>query len=187
MTATTPESTPAGTDERRETPRRLRVTAPPRDRRPGAPPRAPRRPGPVRRVRVGGPTTTPAGDRTTGRPVPTQDPAADTRLPDPTALCCAVVRAAVDVLRGSRAPSQIARWVSPTVHDQLAERARLTRPTADGTVPPPVTVRRVRMVRLGDTTAEATVVLDDAGRVRAAAVRLEARRGIWRVTVLELG
>ncbi|WP_036970450.1 Rv3235 family protein, partial [Promicromonospora kroppenstedtii] len=37
------------------------------------------------------------------------------------------------------------------------------------------------------TSAEATVILHDEGRVRAAAVRLEARRGVWRVAVLEIG
>ena len=51
----------------------------------------------------------------------------------------------------------------------------------------PATIRRVRMVRLGMSAAEATVILHDEGRVRAAAVRLEARRGIWRVAVLEIG
>jgi hypothetical protein len=40
---------------------------------------------------------------------------------------------------------------------------------------------------LGEDAAEATVVLDDGGHVRAAAVRLEARRGVWRVVVLEIG
>ncbi|MEK8228094.1 Rv3235 family protein [Oerskovia sp. M15] len=51
----------------------------------------------------------------------------------------------------------------------------------------PVTIRRARLLRLGATTAEATVVLEDMDRVRAAAVRLEARRGVWRVVVLEIG
>jgi hypothetical protein len=92
------------------------------------------------------------------------------------------------VLRGDRNAAQLARWVTPQVLDQLVERARLARlqaTTSSGGRP--VLVRRVRLVRLGDDVAEATVVLDDDGRVRAAAARLEARRGTWRVAVLELG
>ena len=35
--------------------------------------------------------------------------------------------------------------------------------------------------------AEASVALHDGSRVRAAALRLEAHRGSWRVTVLQIG
>lgn len=109
-------------------------------------------------------------------------------LPDPTALCCSVVRAAVEVLRGERPVQQLTRWVSPAIYDQLVERTRLLRDAPGGRTPSsPVGVRRARLVRLGDGVAEATVVLEDEDRVRAAAVRLEARRGTWRVVVLELG
>jgi hypothetical protein len=122
-----------------------------------------------------------------GRPTPEPDPA----LPDPTAQVCRVVRAAVEVLRGERPAAQLARWVTPQVYDQLLERGRLMR-EAQQSRPPrpkahPATVRRVRMVRLGAASAEATVILHDEGRVRAAAVRLEGRRGVWRVAVLEIG
>ncbi|WP_277209827.1 Rv3235 family protein [Isoptericola croceus] len=181
MTTTASENVePAGTGARR-----LRVASPPRARRPAAPPRASRRPEPVRRVRIGAvpadPTPTP------GRPLPAA-PAAPTRLPDPTAMCGSVVRAAVEVLRGDRPATHIARWVTPQVLDQLVHRAQLVQARRSETrTGVPVTVRRIRTVRLGDSTAEATVVLEDDGRVRAAAVRLEARRGVWRVAVLELG
>lgn len=151
----------------------------------------------LRRMRIGG-TPAPSGrdaaavldaafDAAAGRPAPEPEPA----LPDPTALVCRVVRAAVEVLRGERPAAQLARWVTPQVHDQLLERGRLMR-EARRTEPPrprahPATVRRVRTVRLGTTSAEATVILHDEGRVRAAAVRLEGRRGTWRVAVLEIG
>ena len=170
--------------------RPLRVSAPPR-RGPAGYPEASTRPGPrVRRVRVGAEGVRRTGDDDADvppRPLRESEPAP---LPDPTAQCCAVVRAAVEVLRGERPSAQLARWVTPQVRDQLAERARLglahdgVRHTAQHR---PVQVRRVRLVRLGDDVAEATVVLDDDGRVRAAAVRLEARRGTWRVAVLEVG
>jgi len=103
-------------------------------------------------------------------------------------MCGSVVRAAVEVLRGERPAAHIARWVTPQVLDQLVHRARLVQARRRGPhTAVPVSVRRIRTVRLGDSTAEATVVLEDDGRVRAAAVRLEARRGVWRVAVLELG
>ncbi|PZR51538.1 energy transducer TonB [Xylanimonas oleitrophica] len=151
------------------------------------------RPPRVRTVRLGTDRRLPVEvdemqEAAAARPV-VERPAAP--LPDPTAMCCAVVRAAAEVLRGDRPAAQLTRWVTPVVLDQLTERARLVREApASTTAQPagrrPVQVRRVRLERHGES-AEATVVLDDGGRVRAAAVRLEARRGQWRVAVLELG
>ena len=115
-------------------------------------------------------------------------PAAPLPLPDPTALCCAVVRAAIEVVRGERTVSQLARWVSPEIYDALARRARLVleSPSSDPATRP-VTIRRARLVRIGEGVAEGTVVVEDGDRVRAGAVRLEARRGAWRVVALEIG
>ncbi|WP_425956363.1 Rv3235 family protein [Xylanimonas sp. McL0601] len=168
--------------------RSLRVRAVPQ--RPGRPPEAPTRPLRVRRVRLGSDRTFAddgVEELATARPV-VEQPAPP--LPDPTAMCCSVVRAAVEVLRGDRAAAQLARWVTPVVLDQLTERARLLREAPAATRPPsgarPVQVRRVRMEVRGET-AEATVVLEDHDRVRAAAARLEVRRGQWRIAVLELG
>lgn len=108
-------------------------------------------------------------------------------LPDPTALCCAVVRAAVEVVRGERTVGQLARWVSPEIYEALARRARLVA-DGPGEIPArPVAVRRARVLRIGDGVAEGTVVVQDGDRVRAAAARLEARRGAWRVVALEIG
>jgi len=147
----------------------------------------------LRRMRIGGTpyaelqNAAAALEAVSGRPSPEPDPT----LPDPTAQVCRVVRAAVEVLRGERPAAQLARWVTPQVYDQLLERGRLMREARRSRAPRPrahaATVRRVRLVRLGATSAEATVVLHDEGRVRAAAVRLEARRGVWRVAVLEIG
>ncbi|MFI2103409.1 Rv3235 family protein [Isoptericola sp. NPDC019693] len=184
---------PAGAPDDGGSPARpaLRVSAPPRPAGPAGYPEASTRPSPrPRRVRIGTPGVrrAPAADEEpTPRPLREAAPAA---LPDPTAQCCTVVRAAVEVLRGERPAAQLARWVTPQVRDQLAERARigLAHDLVRTEEPHrPVQVRRVRLVRLGEDVAEATVVLEDDGRVRAAAVRLEARRGTWRVAVLEVG
>ena len=179
----------------------LRVSTPPRSSRPARRLEASTRPpGPARHLRLGSArhesrvapeqhdleeaSQTGTGDPHGGRPLVAEP---DRPLPDPTAQCCSVVRAALEVLRGERPAAHLARWVTPQVRDQLVERARLVRGTRTERSGRPVQVRRVRLLRLGDDVAEATVVLDDDGRVRAAAVRLQARRGVWRVAVLEIG
>ena len=117
-------------------------------------------------------------------------PAADPG--DPTALCCAVAHAATEILRGVRPLAQLVRSVSPEVHDQLEALARV-RSAARGRRGSPPTpqsrsrVRRARVVRVAPGAAEATVIIDDVDRVRAAALRVELHRGRWRVVVLEIG
>jgi hypothetical protein len=129
-----------------------------------------------------------AGSRP-ARPLPA-DPSdtAERALPDPTPLCCAMVQAAVEALRGARPLAQLTRWVATDVYDQLAVRAELTqRVLGRAASAHPTTIRRIRLFRLGASVAEATVVVDDGPRVRAVAVRLEGRRGQWRATALEIG
>jgi len=145
------------------------------------------RPAGVRRVQVGSPTTPRIEEPDAQWPGDRPD---ELPLPDPTGMCCSVVRAAAEVLAGMRAPSQLANWVTPQVHDQLVARVTAMRQAVDqGVYSPeprsPIHVRRVRLDRHGDT-AEATVILESAGRLRAAAARLEARRGQWRLAVLDL-
>jgi hypothetical protein len=171
------------------TARPLRVVGVPQ--RPGRPPQAPTHPTRVRRVRLG--TDRRYGDDADVAELAAARPVADQpapALPDPTAMCATVVRAAVEVLRGDRPAAQLARWLTPLLLDQLSERARLLREAApaeaEARTARPVQVRRIRLERRGET-AEATVVVEDQGRCRAAAVRLEAHRGQWRIAVLELG
>lgn len=114
-------------------------------------------------------------------PVQTPAPAP---MPDPHRLAGSVVLAAVECLAGGRPVLQLARWVSPSVYESLSRRC----PPPTGR--PPArrpTVRAAVVSRLSVTVAEASVVLHDGDRVRAAAVRLEAHRGAWRVTVLQIG
>jgi hypothetical protein len=131
----------------------------------------------------------PAPVRRTPAP-PGREPAADPG--DPTALCCAVAHAATEVLRGVRPLAQLVRSVSPEVYDQLEALARVRSAARDRRGAPPTPqsrsrVRRARVVRVAPDAAEATVIIDDVDRVRAAALRVELHRGRWRVVVLEIG
>lgn len=147
-------------------------------------------------------TRRPAGPRefshAAAQPAPPRDdsgvrPPAD--LGDPTTLCCAVAHAAIESLRGIRPLTQLARSVSPEIFDALHARAqvRAAARRRSGALPAGQErqlrsrVRRARVVRIAPGVAEATVVVDDVDRVRAAAVRVEEHRGRWRVVVLEIG
>ncbi|GAB3161113.1 hypothetical protein GCM10027059_10470 [Myceligenerans halotolerans] len=173
-----------------EPPKPVRTRAVPQPRRPAEPTaQEPRRS--LRKVQLGGsdPSITRAAELLS-QIDEQREPEPQPELPDPTALVCRVARAAIEVLRGERPANQLARWTSAQVYDQLVARERLLSGTRAGRPRPAalrVGVRRVRLVRLGAASAEATVVLHDGERVRAAAVRLEGRRGTWKVTCLELG
>lgn len=147
-------------------------------------------------------TRRPAGPREFSHadagPVPARDESGirpPAELGDPTALCCAVAHAAIESLRGIRPLTQLARSVSPEIFDALHARAQVRADARRRTGAPPAgqerqlrsRVRRARVVRLAPGVAEATVVVDDVDRVRAAAVRVEEHRGRWRVVVLEIG
>lgn len=138
-------------------------------------------------------------------------------LPDPTRLCGSLVVAAVEALTGSRPVAQLIRWVTPELYETLTDRCleashagrrdaetagprrtgtrRTTAPSGTGAVGTGAggpqgrraTVRRTRLFRVSPTAAEATVVIHDGYRVRAAAVRVEVHRGHWRATVLQIG
>ncbi|MCC2316889.1 Rv3235 family protein [Cellulomonas chengniuliangii] len=125
-------------------------------------------------------------DRPLERPAPT-----DATLPEPTSVCCSIVLVALEAMTGTRSISQLARWVTPELYEQLAARAAVTTRAvgavgaARSTARPEV--RRARVCRLGQRAAEATIVVQDGARVRAVAIRLEERRGAWRAVALEIG
>ena len=107
---------------------------------------------------------------------------------DPAAVGCSIALAALEVLAGRRPVAQLARWLAPGVYDALQIRSGLTTRvlrTAQGVRRP--VVRRFRATSVLTTAHEVSIVADDAGRVRAVAMRLEAHRGAWRATALEIG
>lgn len=121
-------------------------------------------------VERGWPTTAPA-----------QPPA---ELPDPGRLCSAVVLAAVEALRSTRPLSQLVRWVTPEVFEALVGAVR---PPGAGPLRQRPVIRSARVCRVSPRVCEGAVVVHDGGRVRAAALRMEVRRGNWRVTALQIG
>lgn len=107
---------------------------------------------------------------------------------DPAAWCGSIVRAAVEVLVGSRPTAQLGRWLTAELYDELSRRAGLAmRIKGRPGVRRQAVVRRVHVCRLSALAVEAAVVVHDGERVRAAAVRVEAHRGRWRATALEIG
>ena len=147
-------------------------------------------------------------------------------LPDPTGICCAVVRACLEAIAGHRPLAQLQRWLSPQVYRQVSDQMRLrahqaqaqaqaqkqaqspaspqrqaqaqrqTQPQASqsqhmghqgqAASRKPVLIKRARLDRRGPI-AEAAVVVNDQGRTRGVAVRLEAWRNSWKVTTMEIG
>ncbi|WP_051274916.1 Rv3235 family protein [Cellulomonas sp. URHD0024] len=118
----------------------------------------------------------------------------DTDLPsavpsaDPAAVGCSIALAALEVLAGRRPVAQLARWLAPGVYEAIRVRSALAARVVQAPrgVRRPV-VRRFRLSPIVATAHEVSVVADDSGRVRAVALRLEAHRGAWRATALEIG
>lgn len=105
-------------------------------------------------------------------------------LPDPDRLCGAVVLAAVEALGSTRPLAQLVRWVTPEVFEALADAVR---PPGTGPQRQRPVIRSARVCRVSPAVTEGAVVVHDGDRVRAAAVRMEVRRGNWRVTALQIG
>jgi hypothetical protein len=101
--------------------------------------------------------------------------------PDPARLVVLLVRVTAEVAAGRRPLAQLEPLLAPTLLRRLAAQLRpgISRP--DG----PPRIRRVFVAPASPTGAvEATVLLEDDGRVTALAVRLERHRGLWRATEL---
>lgn len=97
---------------------------------------------------------------------------------------------AFDVLNGTRSITQMNRWLDLPTMERLRERVSLTLAgpqPASARTNRTTAVRRSRVCRISDDVYEATVTVQCHDRIRAAALRLERRRGQWRINALELG
>ncbi|WP_240614916.1 Rv3235 family protein [Arthrobacter ruber] len=113
-----------------------------------------------------------------------------------SAIARSVTQGALEVLGGSRPLQQLSRWLDPENYERLQLRANLVRCIADtpsgraattASAHRRVVVRSARVCPVSHGIYEASVVAYDQKRVRAVALRIEQRRGAWRVTALEIG
>ncbi|MHA7191165.1 Rv3235 family protein [Arthrobacter sp. MDT2-16] len=113
-----------------------------------------------------------------------------------SAIARSVAQGALEVLGGSRPLQQLSRWLDPENYERLQLRANLVRCIADtpsgraattASAHRRVVVRSARVCPVSPGIYEASVVAYDQKRVRAVALRIEQRRGAWRVTALEIG
>ncbi|MGN6299786.1 MAG: Rv3235 family protein [Angustibacter sp.] len=113
-------------------------------------------------------------------PVPTRS--AD--LPDPLVWSRGLAQVIVEVLAGLRPASQLLRWTTTLVHEQIRRLAVPPSPDRRRTTRRPV-VRSVRVCEPADGIAEVSAVVCGQHRTEALALRLEGGDGRWRVTVLQ--
>ncbi|MBG6085612.1 Rv3235 family protein [Zhihengliuella flava] len=103
-------------------------------------------------------------------------------------LARVVAQSAFEVLTGGRTATQMRRWLDGPVLERLRERSELAmREVATQRMNRTITVRRSRICRITNDIFEASVAVQCHDRHRAAALRLERRRGQWKVSALELG
>lgn len=109
-------------------------------------------------------------------------PTARAELPDPCPWAGRLAQALVEVLAGERPLSQLVRWTTRDVYDQLAERAT---GGAAGSVRS--IVRSVHLTEPADGVAEVAAIVRRGARCFALALRLEGLDGRWQCSALEFG
>ncbi|SDR00210.1 Rv3235 family protein [Arthrobacter crystallopoietes] len=154
---------------------------------------------PVVRLQPRTPSKTPdkAGDRAPGGPAGEQTRGMDAQeLRQVTATARSVAQAAMEAIGGTRPVQQLARWLDPVCYEKVARRAGLVRERQERRAAAGQTVLRLhrsatirssRVCQVSDSAYEASLVIAEASRVRAVALRLEFRRGLWKVAALEIG
>ena len=106
---------------------------------------------------------------------------------DASRTAAIVVTAASEVLAGLRPVDHLVRWTSPSLFEALARRAGLAaRMLGRQASPRRPRIRSVRTELTMSGACEATVLLEEGDRVRAAAARLELLRERWILTGLEM-
>lgn len=111
-------------------------------------------------------------------------------MPDPHHWAAQIARCSLEAIEGLRAPGQLSRWLHQDLFQALQKRAVYhqlhTRQANQDTKLGPVQVKLVRLCPTPGGAQEASVVLFDGQRSRAVALRLEAYRGRWLTTALEI-
>jgi hypothetical protein len=111
-------------------------------------------------------------------------------LPEPGPWAGQIAQAIVEVMSGLRPAPQVVRWTTPQVYAVIARRGALAarrRAAGSRVVAQRALVRSVHVCEPADGVAECSVVVSDAARVRAMALRLTGQDGRWRVEALQIG
>lgn len=109
--------------------------------------------------------------------------------------------AALEVINGARSIQQLARWLDLRCFNALTTRARLhaeacsqqDRRGAASSEENVVTLHRkpvihsIKSFLVAPGIFESCVVIADGARFRAMALRLEEKRGVWKVTAMRIG
>ncbi len=106
-------------------------------------------------------------------------------LPDAQVWSRNMSRVLFDVLAGRRDVTTVRRWVEPHLYRRLQIRAEASPAHTPQSIPARVLSSRVCYP--SKTVAEASIVVQEQGRSRAVAMRLESFRGRWKITALEIG
>ncbi len=108
-------------------------------------------------------------------------------LPDPTELAARLAQGIVEALIGERPISQLAPWTTRHVQADLVQHMAYLRRLAGPTymTRSRVAICRVRVTRPAERVAEVCVVVRNAARRHALALRLEYRDRHWVCTELE--
>lgn len=108
-------------------------------------------------------------------------------FPSAVATAHKITQQVIEILNGHRPPRHLQTWMLPNLYQSLVRRAALATRILGGperTAAPHV--RRVRVFHPLPRVAEVAVVVFDGRRIRAVAIRLQARRSQWHVTALEV-
>lgn len=111
-------------------------------------------------------------------------------LPEPHGWAARLVQAVVEVLAGDRPTSQLIRWTSEEVFDEVSARVLPPAPgPARRSAGPPErgVVRSVHVTEPSDGVAEVCALVRRGLRCTALALRLEGIDGRWQCTAIELG
>lgn len=98
--------------------------------------------------------------------------------------------AAFESMSGVRPVHQLARWLEAGQYEKLRCRVALvaaTQPDQGTRLHRNTTIRRTRLCPVGAGAYEASLVVAENDRVRAAALRVERRHGHWTVVELQIG
>jgi len=115
-------------------------------------------------------------------PRPTQRAA----LPAPRTWAGRVVQAIVEVLAGMRPATQLVRWTTEEVYEQISSRILPAR-GSDVEGQPRGVVRSLHVSEPADGVAEVCALVRRGARSTAVALRLEGMDGRWQCTAIELG